>query len=114
MTVDHVSRSEKNCLECQDSDTDTVLDNGSSHTAKHTKKWLADHPRWTVHWTPPHASWLNQVELFFSVLIRRVLRHGDFSSRDGLIDKLDTYVINRNETAKPYKWTYDGTPLKAT
>ncbi|WP_422396927.1 transposase [Streptomyces gobiensis] len=43
-----------------------MLDNGSSHTAKHTKTWLAAHPRWHVHWTPPHASWVNQVELFFS------------------------------------------------
>ncbi|MFF1473711.1 IS630 family transposase [Streptomyces mirabilis] len=90
-----------------------VLDNGSSHTAKHTKKWLAGHPRWTVHWTPPHASWLNQVELFFSALTRRVLRHGDFPSREDLIDKLDTYVIGHNTTAKPYRWTYDGSPLKA-
>ncbi|WP_406405996.1 IS630 family transposase [Streptomyces sp. NBC_01643] len=93
-------------------DIHVVLDNGSSHTAKHTKAWLADHPRWHVHWTPPHASWLNQIELFFSVLTRRVLRHGDFSSRDDLIDKLESYVIGRNETAKPYRWTYDGSPLK--
>ncbi|MFF7082471.1 IS630 family transposase [Streptomyces lavendulae] len=69
-------------------------------------------PRWTVHWTPPHASWLNQVEPFLSILTRRVLRHGDFSSRDDLIEKLESYVIGRNETAKPYKWTYDGSPLK--
>lgn len=46
-------------------------------------------------------------------MIRRVLRHGDFSSRDDLIDKLDTYLINHNTTAKPHRWTYDGTPLKA-
>lgn len=90
-----------------------VLDNGSSHTARHTKAWLAAHPRWHVHWTPPHASWLNQVELFFSALTRRVLRHGDFHSRDDLIDKLETYVIKHNETARPYRWTYEGTPLKA-
>jgi len=93
-------------------DIHVVLDNGSSHTAKHTKKWLAEHPRWHVHWTPPHASWLNQIELYFSAMTRRVLRHGDFSSRDDLIDKLETYVINRNDDAKPYRWTYDGTPLK--
>lgn len=93
-------------------DIHVVLDNGSSHTAKRTRKWLSDHPRWTVHWTPPHASWLNQVELYFSAMTRRVIRHGDFSSRDDLIDKLETYVIGRNETAKPYRWTYDGTPLK--
>lgn len=90
-----------------------VLDNGSSHTAKHTKAWLAAHPRWHVRWTPPHASWLNQVELFFSALTRRVLRHGDFASRDDLIEKLEAYVIAHNESAKPYRWTYEGTPLKA-
>lgn len=96
-----------------DMEIHVVLDNGSSHTARHTKAWLAAHPRWHVHWTPPHASWLNQAELFFSALTRRVLRHGDFASRDDLIDKLETYVIKHNETAKPYRWTYEGTPLKA-
>jgi transposase len=90
-----------------------VLDNGSSHTAKNTKAWIAAHPRWHVHWTPPHASWLNQVELYFSALTRRVIRHGDFHSRDDLIDEIDTYAIKHNDTAKPYRWTYDGTPLKA-
>jgi transposase len=90
-----------------------VLDNGASHIARKTRAWLADHPRWHVHWTPPHASWLNQVELFFSALTRRVLRHGEFTSRNDLIDKIDTYVINRNDTAKPLRWTYDGSPLKA-
>ncbi|MFJ4678069.1 transposase [Kitasatospora sp. NPDC088783] len=86
-----------------------VLDNGSSRTAKHTEKRLAAHPRWTAHWTPPHASWLNQIELYFSVTTRRVLRHGDFSSRDDLIGRLETCVIGRDETAAPYRWSYDGT-----
>ncbi|MEU3734179.1 IS630 family transposase [Streptomyces sp. NPDC033538] len=90
-----------------------VLDNGSSHTAKHTKRWLADHPRWHAHFTPPHASWLNQVELVFSALTRRVLRHGDFADRDDLIDKMDAYMIKRNETARPFKWTYAASPLQA-
>jgi transposase len=94
-------------------DIHVVLDNGSSHTARHTRAWLADHPRWHVHWTPPHASWLNQIELVFSALTRRVLRHGDFSSRDDLIDKMNTYMIKRNETARPFKWTYAASPLQA-
>ena len=65
-----------------------VLDNGSSHVAKATRAWLAPHPRWHVHWTPVHASWLNQVELYFSALTRRVLRRGDFRSRTDLINKI--------------------------
>lgn len=89
-----------------------VLDNGSSHTAKHTKAWLSGHPRWHVHWTPPHASWLNQVELVFSALTRRVLRHGDFTSRGDLIAKMNDYMVHRNETAKPFRWTYAASPLK--
>ncbi|MFI7548078.1 IS630 family transposase [Actinoplanes sp. NPDC049599] len=90
-----------------------VLDNGSSHVAKATRAWLAAHPRWHVHWTPVHASWLNQVEMYFSALTRRVVRHGNFPSREDLITKIETYVIEKNTTAKPYRWTYDGTPLKA-
>ncbi len=45
-----------------------VLDNGSSHVSKQTTAWLAAHPRFQAHYTPKHASWLNQVELFFSIL----------------------------------------------
>ncbi|WP_267883311.1 transposase [Streptomyces sp. NRRL S-1022] len=90
-----------------------VLDNGSSHTAKHTKAWLAEHPRRHVRWTPPQASCPNQVELFFSAPTRRGVRHGNFTSRDDLIEKLEAYVIGHDESAKPYRWTYEGTPLNA-
>ncbi|QMU73929.1 IS630 family transposase [Streptacidiphilus sp. P02-A3a] len=96
----------------RDRDIHMVLDNGSSHTAKHTKAWLAAHPRWHIHWTPPHASWLNQVELVFSALTRAVLRHGDFTSRSDLIEKMDAWTTQRNKHARPFRWTYDGTPLK--
>lgn len=95
-----------------DKDIHVVLDNGSSHTAKHTKAWLAAHPRWRVHWTLPHASWLNQVELVFSALARTVLRDGDFTSRDDLIEKMDAWITQRNEHARPFRWTYQGAPLK--
>ncbi|MET0416420.1 MAG: IS630 family transposase [Actinoplanes sp.] len=78
-----------------------VLDNGSSHVAKATRAWLAAHPRWHVHWTPVHASWLNQVEMYFSALTRRVVRHGDFLSRDDLINKIENYVIGRTPPPSP-------------
>ena len=89
-----------------------VLDNGSSHVSKHTKAWFAAHPRWVVHYTPPHASWVNQVELFFSILQRKVLANGDFTSRDDLIAKLLAFIADYDQNAKPFKWTYAADPLK--
>jgi hypothetical protein len=54
------------------------------------------------------------VELFFSTLTRRLLRHGQFTSRDELAERIDDFVLAYDEhDAKPYRWTYDGTPLKA-
>lgn len=90
-----------------------VLDNGSSHVSKATKAWLAAHPRFVAHYTPKHASWLNQVELFFSILTRRLLRRGEFDSRNDLINQIMGFIREHNRTAKPFRWTYDGTPLKA-
>ena len=90
-----------------------VLDNGSSHTSKATKKWLREHPRFQPHYTPAHASWLDQAELFFSILTRRLLRRGQFTSPQELADKIENFTIVYNRTAKPFRWTYDGRPLKA-
>lgn len=91
-----------------------VLDNGSSHVAKATKAWLAAHPRFHPHYTPVHASWLNQIELFFSILTRQLLKRGHFTSRGDLADKITAYIADYDTHAKPFKWTYEGTPLKAT
>lgn len=89
-----------------------ILDNGSSHVAKATKKWLAEHPRFDVHYTPKHASWLNQVELVFSILTRRLLRRGEFASRNELIAKIMAWIADYDRSAKPFAWTYEGKPLK--
>lgn len=90
-----------------------VLNNGSAHISKHTKAWFTAHPRWVVHHTPPHASWVNQVELFFSILQRKVIRNGSFESRDDLIAKLLTFITDYDQTAKPFKWTYAADPSKS-
>ncbi len=90
-----------------------ILDNGSSHTSKQTRRWLAEHPRFTVTYTPCHASWLNMIEIFFSILTRRMLRRGDFASRDDLITKITTFITTYNRTAKPFRWTYDAKLLRA-
>ena len=89
-----------------------VLDNGSSHVSKRTRAWFAEHPRWVVHYTAPHASWVNQIELFFSILQRKVVRNGSFASRDELIAKLLAFIAECDETAKPFAWTYAADPLK--
>lgn len=85
-----------------------VLDNGASHVSRATRAWLAEHPRFVAHYTRRHASWLNQVEFFFSLLGRRVLRHGDFPSRSDLPGKLVDFTIAHNERAVPFRWSYDG------
>lgn len=91
-----------------------ILDNGSSHTSKQTRKWLAEHPRFTMTYTPCHASWLNMIEIFCSILTRRVLRRGDFASRDDLITKITTFITTYNRTAEPFRWTYDAKLLRAS
>ncbi len=89
-----------------------ILDNGSSHVSKETKKWFAAHPRWVVHYTPVHASWVNQIELFFSILQRKVVRNGNFTSQEDLVLKLLAFISDYDQTAKPFAWTYSGDPLK--
>ena len=90
-----------------------ILDNGSSHTSRKTRMWISEQPRFTVTYTPCHASWLNIIEIFFSILTRRMLRRGDFASRDDLITKITTFVTTYNRTAKPFRWTYDAKLLRA-
>jgi transposase len=58
------------------------------------------------HYTPKHASWMNQVELWFSILVRKVLRRGSFVSTDDLTDRLLRFITYYNRTAKAFKWTY--------
>jgi transposase len=64
--------------------------------------------------TPKHCSWLNQVEIWFSVLARRVLKRGDFISVDALEQKILAFIAYFNRVlAKPFRWTYAGRPLAA-
>lgn len=88
-------------------DIHIVVDNGSSHTSKVTRAWLAEHPRFFVHYTPPHASWLNQVEAFFSILTRKLIRRGEFNSTKDLVDKIMAFIEHHSASAKPFKWVYD-------
>ncbi|MBK1725194.1 transposase, partial [Thiocystis violacea] len=70
--------------------------------------------RIVFHFTPKHASWLNQIEMWFSILARKVLRRGNFTSIDDLQKRISDFIDFFNRTlAKPFRWTYEGKPLAA-
>ncbi len=65
-------------------------------------------------YTPKHTSWLNQIEIWFSILVRRVLKRGSFSTVNELRERILAFIEYFNKTmAKPFKWTYAGRPLQA-
>jgi putative transposase len=65
------------------------------------------------HYTPKHASWLNQVEIWLSILVRKLLRRGNFRSVEDLQNQVLSFIAYFNRTmAKPFKWTYQGKPLR--
>lgn len=82
-------------------------------TAKARRAWLSDPSHGHVfHFTPVHGSWLNQVEMFFSVLSRKLLRRDDFASAEAFHERVGAWMAWYNrEWAHPYRWTYAGTPL---
>ncbi len=80
-----------------------IADNLSAHKTPAVRQFLAAHPRISLHHTPTHASWLNQVELFFSILARRLLRHGEFDSVEDLAAKLAAFINDYNQRATPFR-----------
>jgi transposase len=70
--------------------------------------------RLVIHFTPKHSSWLNQIEIWFSILMRKLLRRSSFNSTCDLKDKILAFIDYFNRTmAKPFQWTYKGKPLSS-
>jgi transposase len=93
-------------------DLHCIVDNLATHMTADVETFLTEHPHVHLHFTPTHASWLNQVELFFSILERRLLKHGEFNSVDELAERIIAFINDYNRHARPFRWTYDGRPLK--
>ena len=90
-----------------------IADNLSIHKHKDVKQWLAGKRKITLHITPTYSSWLNQVEIWFNILTKDVVKGGIWKSSEQLASQLMEYVKTYNDTrAKPFQWTYTGDPLR--
>ena len=89
-----------------------IVDNGSDHRGQAAIRRLRKaHPNAIMIHTPVHASWLNQIEIFFSVIQKKVLSPSDFASLDQLTATLLAFIDRYNQTAKPFNWKYTAADL---
>ncbi len=91
-----------------------IVDNLSAHKHGKVLEWVNTKRRLKLHFTPTYSSWLNQVEIWFSIFSRDVLKGGVWHSKRELIKQIMDYIKYYNKKlAKPFKWTYTGKPLAA-
>jgi transposase len=81
-----------------------ILDNLSTHKPK-CDRWLQRHKNVQFHFTPTHASWLNQVEVWFSILSHQALAGSSFTSPKQVRERIDAFVAAHNDKAHPFEWT---------
>jgi transposase len=82
-----------------------VCDNVSTHHGKAVRAWLEQHPRFRIHFTPVHCSWMNQVEQWFSILRRKRLSAPNFVDVADVTSKILAFISEWNEIAHPFAWT---------
>jgi transposase len=82
-----------------------VVDNYATHKHPRVQAWLTKHPRITLHFTPTSRSWLNMVEIFFSIITRQAIRRGSFTSVKDLIGAIETFIDGWNDRCEPFVWT---------
>ena len=86
-------------------DLHLIVDNYATHKHPKVKAWLAQRPRFHIHFTPTYTSWLNQVEPWFALITERAIRHGSFSSVKQLIARIEQFVAASNKNTAPFTWT---------
>ena len=82
-----------------------VADNYGTHKHPDVQAWLAKHPRITLHFTPTSGSWLNLVEIFFSIITRQAIRRGSLTSVKDLITAIESFIDGWNDRCHPFTWT---------
>jgi transposase len=88
-----------------DQDLHLVMDNYAAHKHPAVKAWLAANPRVVCHFTPTHASWMNLVEVWFSLIERQAIHRGTFGSVKDLNAKIRAYIDGWNDRCHPFVWT---------
>jgi transposase len=88
-----------------DTDLHLVMDNYSTHKTVEVRTWLADNPRIHVHFTPTSASWMNLVEVWFSIIERQAIHRGTFTSVKDLTTKIRAFINGWNDRSHPFVWT---------
>ena len=86
-------------------DVHLIADNYATHKHPKVRTWLAQRPRFHMHYTPTYSSWLNQVERWFGLITQRAIRRGSFSSVKDLVQKIDRFVQHYNRSHRPFVWT---------
>lgn len=84
-----------------------VCDNASIHKGQLVRAWLDRHPRFRMHFTPVHCSWMNQVEQWFSILQRKRMTAPNFPDLNALEERILAFIAEWNLHAHPFKWTVD-------
>ena len=82
-----------------------IVDNYATHKHPKVRTWLAQRPRYQMHYTPTYSSWLNQVERWFGLITQRAIRRGSFTSVHDLVEKIDAFVQRYNHSSRPFVWT---------
>jgi putative transposase len=82
-----------------------IVDNYATHKHPRVRTWLAQRPRYQIHYTPTYSSWLNQVERWFALITQRAIRRGSFRSVKELVEKIDAFVQHYNRSNRPFIWT---------
>jgi transposase len=90
-----------------------ILDNYATHKHPRVKRWFARRPRYMLHFTPTSASWMNQIETWFSILTRRAVRRGSFKGVTPLRKAIHEFIDQWNEEALPFKWVKNANQILA-
>jgi transposase len=91
-----------------------IVDNLSAHKHHEVQEWVKKRRRLSLHFTPTYASWLNQIEIWFNIFTKNVIKGGIWPSKQALVKQIMQYIRSYNQSsAHPFRWTYEGILLSA-